>query len=141
MTMQCSETQRFLDAYIDGEFDASDRAEIERHVAGCERCRVEIERQRAWKSALRARLARPVAPYALHRRVREALEDEDVPEPLWRRMVWRFTPAVLVSAALAALILRPEPSSPIVRESVVDHELNLPVEVNGPDPRLVGQWF
>src|SRR5262249_51759466 len=105
MTMQCADTQRFIDAYIDGEFDASDRAEIERHVGGCERCRVEIERQRAWKSALRARLARPVAPYALHRRVREALDQEDVAEPLWRRILWRLTPAVVVSAALGALIL------------------------------------
>jgi anti-sigma factor (TIGR02949 family) len=143
MTMQCAEVQRFIDAYIDGEFADEDRAELDRHFEACESCRAEAVRQQKWKSLVRARLARPSAPYGLHARIERALDAETAPAPLWRRISWRVGPAVLVSAALAALILQVKepPSSPLFQASILDHTRNLPVEVASPNPDEVANWF
>jgi anti-sigma factor (TIGR02949 family) len=141
--LDCVDATRFIDAYIDGEFAPEDRAEMERHLAACERCRVEARRQAQWKALVRARMARPAAPYALHLRIQRALDAQSAPSSFWRRAGWRVGPAVLAAAALAALIIHIEPvaRSPLLEQSVVDHLRNWPVEVPGPNPDEVGSWF
>ncbi|HJZ83664.1 MAG TPA: zf-HC2 domain-containing protein [Polyangia bacterium] len=140
--MECAHVSRFIDAYVDGEFDAHDRAEMERHLETCEACRAEVRRQVAWKSAVRARMPRPSAPYGLHRRLLRALDGETRNSLLWRRASWRLAPALAAAAVLALLIVRRQPGpSPFVRESILDHERNWPVEVTGPDPDGVAIWF
>ena len=142
--MQCAEVQRFIDAYIDGEFADDDRAEMDRHFADCEACRSEARRQQHWKSMVRARLARPAAPYGLHARIQRALDGETAPAPLWRRISWRIAPAFVAAAALAALIFQvqqPTSSSPVFDASILDHSRNLPVEVASPNPDEVANWF
>src|SRR5262245_59240216 len=127
MTMLCAEVQRFIDAYIDGEFADDDRAEMDRHFAACEACRAEANRQQHWKSMVRARLSRPSAPYGLHARIQRALDNESAPPPLWRRISWRLAPAVVAAGALAMLIFQvQQPTSPLVRSSILDHTRNLP---------------
>jgi len=140
--MQCGEVQRFIDAYIDGEFADDDRAEMDRHFAGCEPCRAEARRQQHWKSVVRARLSRPPAPYGLHARLERALDAEIAPLPLWRRISWRVAPALVAAAALGMLIVQVQrPTSPFVEESILDHTRNLPVEVASPNPDDVASWF
>jgi anti-sigma factor RsiW len=143
MTMHCAEVQRFIDAYIDGEFAAEDRAEMDHHFAECETCRAEARRQAEWKSMVRARLARPQAPHGLHLRVARALDAESVEMTgFWRRASWRFAPALVAAAVLALLIVGVQQrTSPIVEESILDHTRNLPVEVVGPNPQEVASWF
>lgn len=141
--MQCAEVQRFIDAYIDGEFADEDRAEIDRHFEACETCRAEALRQQHWKSLVRARLARPAAPYGLHQRISRALDAETAPQPLWKRVSWRFAPAVVAAGALAALILTVQQprAYPWLEQGVFDHTHNLPVEVASPNPDEVANWF
>ena len=141
--MECAEVQRFIDAYIDGEFADEDRAEMDRHFAECEACRAEARRQQHWKSMVRARLARPAAPYGLHARIERALDAETAPPPLWRRISWRIAPAFVAAGLLAMLIIQAQPQSPspLLHQSILDHTRNLPVEVASPNPDEVGHWF
>ncbi len=37
--MECSELERSLEAYLDGEFDAREQAEARAHLGACDRCR------------------------------------------------------------------------------------------------------
>src|SRR5262249_42922318 len=121
MTMDCAHVLRFIDAYIDGEFDAGDRAEMERHLAACERCHGEARRQSAWKAALRARAPRAAAPYAVHVKIQRALDAESSQGPLWRRVGWRVAPALVAAGALALLVVRIQPPYALVEESILDH--------------------
>lgn len=77
--MNCSDFNRMLDSYIDGELDASARAELESHAAQCSDCRerlaaseqlreilshmdddisVPLPAQAAWRNAVRAEAKR-----------------------------------------------------------------------------------
>ncbi len=44
--MRCSRAQRKLEAYLGGETGERERARLERHLAGCERCSRALERAR-----------------------------------------------------------------------------------------------
>ncbi|HXX93393.1 MAG TPA: zf-HC2 domain-containing protein [Planctomycetota bacterium] len=49
--MSCAEIR--LDEFLDGELGAPERSEVERHLAGCEACRGELERSRRLEALLR----------------------------------------------------------------------------------------
>src|SRR5438552_8009245 len=64
-----------LNAYVDGELDAADRAAFERHLAACATCQLELEQMRSTRTAVHAlsmlRAPRPMtitatAPAASH---------------------------------------------------------------------------
>jgi anti-sigma factor RsiW len=46
--------KELLDAYLDGELNASQRRQAQAHLQGCPECRAELERRRALSSTLRA---------------------------------------------------------------------------------------
>src|SRR3954463_15552452 len=52
MTPACADQELLLNAFIDGELDAANTAQLEAHVAGCGGCREEIDRLRAVHDAL-----------------------------------------------------------------------------------------
>lgn len=77
--MNCSEFNQLLDAYVDGELDEKQRADLQNHAAGCEECRealsaaeqlrdilsrmdddisVPLPAQAAWRNAVRAEARR-----------------------------------------------------------------------------------
>ena len=60
--LDCTELERSIDAYLDGEFDARERIEVDTHLAGCARCRALAESQRRVRDAIRARLREAMAP-------------------------------------------------------------------------------
>ena len=43
MTSTCAELKAQLSDYIDGDLDAGVCAELERHLAGCENCRIVVD--------------------------------------------------------------------------------------------------
>jgi anti-sigma factor RsiW len=49
----CDAVEPFLSAFIDGELFGADQAAVQRHVAGCGRCRAAVEEYRQWGPALR----------------------------------------------------------------------------------------
>jgi len=43
MSMDCNETKRFLDAYVDGELELTRQLDMEAHLAACPRCKNAVE--------------------------------------------------------------------------------------------------
>ena len=59
--IDCSELERSIDAYLDGEFDDRERAEVDAHLAACAACRTTPSAQRRLRAALRAKLREAMA--------------------------------------------------------------------------------
>jgi anti-sigma factor RsiW len=92
--MECVELERALDAYLDDEFDARERAEADAHLGKCARCRDLVETQGRMRAAIRARLREAMtppstagrAPAALRQRIEGALARRRRPcSPPWAR--------------------------------------------------------
>jgi anti-sigma factor RsiW len=98
--MNCATLERYEDAFVDGEIDASARIDIEKHLASCRPCKERLEFAGWLKSRLKSD-TRAQAPAELRSRVQRALSDER--SSSWARIdtSWRATAAV---AAMALLI-------------------------------------
>jgi anti-sigma factor RsiW len=153
--MDCSELERVVDAYLDGEFDTAERAEADGHLAKCERCRAHVEAQRRIRIALRARLREAMtppadagrAPPALRARIEDAFARQRL--PLWRRALSPLRVGALVACAAGALLVfgvhqimldgrttfRPDA---LVEDAVLHHHRSLPLEASA--AALPG-WF
>ena len=71
--MNCAEATATVQAYIDGELDGVDRESVERHLVACAGCSRRVHVQTRFRAAVRAHLHRPEVPFALRRRIEEAL--------------------------------------------------------------------
>ena len=142
--MDCQETQKFIHAYLDGEFDERERAAVTAHIEGCEGCRRTARMEGSFRRAL-SDLNQPVsAPPRLRARVRQRLAEED--QSRQRKKILRW---VLIPAAAAALLvgavqiswrsLNPEPS--LAEESISWHRQSLPMDVTGPGSAPVKRFF
>ena len=97
--MNCATVERYADAVLDGEVDASARMELEKHLTACGCCRERLEFAGWLKQRLRSQ-GQVKAPAELRERVSCALQQES--EPLGRiDASWGST---LVFAAAAVLI-------------------------------------
>lgn len=146
MIMSCSEVQRFLQAYLDDEIDGEDRILIAAHLHSCEACKRVAQFERTFKQRLKEGIGEGEAPPWLRQKVQRALVDNDPSEePLafkWLRL--------LIPAAVAALMLigvlvskRLEvPRSAVLADQSIDwHRRHLPMDVTGPSPDTVRQFF
>jgi anti-sigma factor RsiW len=149
--MDCSEIERSVDAYLDGEFDERERAEADAHLATCDRCRGLAERQHRVRAALRATLraamgeATPAgrAPPDLRARLSVALARER--RPLWRRALAPIPLATAAACAAGALVVLASHSGDdaLVEEAVRKHNRDLPLEVMAASlgPESIREWF
>jgi len=150
--MDCSELERSVDAYLDGEFDDRERAEADLHLSGCDRCRSLAEARGRVRDALRAKLREAMTPPApggrapaeLRARIEDALASRR--RPLWRRALAPIpvaTVAACAAGALVVLVTRGGDAA-LVEEAVRSHHRALPLEViaanvGGEGPILA--WF
>lgn len=149
--MDCSELARSIDAYLDGEFDARERAEAEAHLATCPDCATQVQQQGRMRAALRAKLREAMgveapasrAPEALRARIRDALARER--RPLWRRLIAPVPIATLAACAAGVLVVLAGHGSDeaLVEEAVRKHNRDLPLEVTAAavGPESIPQWF
>jgi anti-sigma factor RsiW len=136
-SMDCSEFERSVDAFVDDEFEPRERAEAEVHLAGCARCETLAARQRTLRSAMRTALRTAMgptskagrAPQALRQRITAALERER--RPLWRRLLAPIplAAATATAAALLVVVASHSPSGQLVEEAVRKYHRDLPLEV------------
>ncbi len=89
---------------VDGRLDAVRQAAIDSHVAGCDRCRREIEALRLVKLQLAAIRSASDIPVDLSARLRRAL-DEDDRRTGAGRSVWPARPALGWLALAAAIVV------------------------------------
>lgn len=168
--MKCLDIERFLDAYLDHEFDARERLEFELHIDACEDCRLQVQHQHQLRKDIREALHSP-APDTLHTRI-DTLLDDAPPSPRsasWTRWGgWRYLSMAAAAAALLGLTFAGISTEPtnlassitaalgtaslanahsdadedvLVRESIDWHRRKLPLEVTGPRSESVRTWF
>ncbi len=118
--------QSLLSVYIDGELRAEERAEVERHVLGCDECRREEE--------LLRRISRGVAsvpgytlPGGFTYRVVRAWRQEEEKARAWksadqlsRRLVLGLSVAVIAFVTIGSLV---QPTQPIVMDRYLAGEV------------------
>jgi anti-sigma factor RsiW len=148
--MRCDQLENELGCYIDGELASPEHREVENHLGECPACRGLVEEQQQVKRLLRKSLRDPQAamtPPGLLAKVRQTLDASDG-RGGWR---WRLAAArpflrtslgvmVPVAAALALVVGYVENVEPIINDSIVKHQRNLPLEVTG-EPAKVQSWF
>jgi anti-sigma factor RsiW len=80
--MEHDQALELVPGYLDGELSLSEALAFERHMAQCEDCRLELERQRAASLQLRQADLRMAAPVELIARIQAALPAR---KSLWQR--------------------------------------------------------
>jgi hypothetical protein len=115
--MRCKKAMAQFSAYLDGQLPAAERKAVRTHLAGCARCRAELESLDRTAYAL-ADLPRLRAPSDLRDRVMEKIASETPAEearrPRWL-MYWGAAAAVLFAIAIMLLTT---PETPRRKERV-----------------------
>jgi mycothiol system anti-sigma-R factor len=78
--MSCRELDSFVLPYLDGELEAEERADIERHLTECPACAAHVHYEAAFRDTLRSRVRQSLegqrAPDRLRERVRHGIRAE-----------------------------------------------------------------
>ena len=153
--MNCDQAMNLLPVYNDGELDAVQSAEIEKHVLGCVECAARRDQLAALKSRIQSEVPYYTARPALHERVRAAIE-RGVEQTLPRRSTpnrwrWLTTGALAGSAAtvfawfVGSAILDWQVGTDIVAEAVANHSratlANRLTDVASSDQHTVKPWL
>jgi anti-sigma factor RsiW len=149
MAQACHQLEEtFLHAYVDGEFDAEENAEVQAHLVSCAVCTHAVRIHESYKAAMSR--ASAVAPHKLHDTLRERLADE-VPEGRWLS-AFRDPRGIALTAACVgacAWFLAGGMTHPIVgvqQSSLVDdgvalHARSLPLDYAASDVGSLQQWL
>jgi anti-sigma factor RsiW len=153
--MNCDQAINLLAAYSDGELDAVQSAEIEKHVLGCPECAARRDELATLRSRIRNEVPYYTATPALHVRVRAAIaRATDAPVPprvkvsRWR---WLTSGALAGSAAtvfawfMGSAILDWQVGTDLATEAVANHARatlsNRLTDVASSDQHTVKPWL
>jgi len=145
--MDCSDLERLLPAYADGEFASGESEEVERHLASCPGCSDQVAALLAFRSFLQARAGevKVAAPTALRERIRADMARERAREQVRRFSLYSTVAAGLVAVASVGYVLAPAGESPelMLVDAVDKHARALPIEVRptSDSPDDVESWF
>ncbi len=156
--MASHEVARYLQAYCDGEIEASKMLEVEAHLETCSSCRHAVEAEQAFREELRTKIAREPVPRHVAERLRSALNEVEEVErrrptyaPAWgeRAPLLALAASVLlvVGVVLGYLIGQSDSKAevhPLVMELVGEHtRITLredPAELSTRDTQQVALW-
>lgn len=135
-----------LDAYLDGELEAVDLAELDGHLRECPECAAEGLRRLQWKKNIQSAARRYVADPKLRERIRKNISRERPVRRWWPAYAATF--AILLLLAGTAVLRegsRRERNSRIISEVADLHVSALasanPVDVISTDRHTVKPWF
>jgi anti-sigma factor RsiW len=108
--MQCQESKKILDAYVDNEVDVLQSVALEEHLSGCADCAQVLQGRRALKGAIQNADLRYMAPPELVKDVRKALRlpEEKSTSARWqwfKPAIWGFATATAMCAILALVAM------------------------------------
>lgn len=148
----------YLEAYCDGELEASKMLEVEAHLRTCPSCRRAVEAERILREELRARLSREPVPPLLQERLRVAITEleerqrETAVLTAWPRRAWLLALAASIlllslGGVLGYLIAGPSSRTghnPLVADLVSQHMrfslLENPAELSSRNTQQVAFW-
>ena len=81
--MNCEETMRWLDAYVDGELELTRQLDLEAHLAACSTCKNAAEEEASFRSSVRVNMPVYKAPPKLKAQIQAALRKESGPQIEW----------------------------------------------------------
>jgi mycothiol system anti-sigma-R factor len=141
--MNCKEVDGFLDAYLDGELESSQKLELEQHLSQCSECRAALEERRKFRSFFAANAPRYKAPEELRAKISTITRQKKYS---W----WRLTLICAAALLVAALVitwtvfypdrenrLATQAVSDYLRAAFVDHLC----DIVSPDPQVVKPWL
>lgn len=149
---------RYLQAYCDGELDASKVPDVEGHLEACPACRQTVEAERTFRDVLRDKLPPEPVPSHVEQQLRSALAEQDqertraAPLPVWGRRPWAVALAasvvlIAVGGILGYLVARPRLGAgvpPMAAELVSEHMkfalLENPAELSSNSTQHVALW-
>jgi anti-sigma factor (TIGR02949 family) len=150
--MECEEARPRLDAYLDGELAAAERASLREHLLDCRECGPEAEALEKLRAGIRAAAPSYRAPMELHARIRAALRRErGVSAPLaWRAPGWlAYAASLLIAVALGSggtYVLTGERQENVIANEIIDSHLRSLLaghltDVASSDKHTVKPWF
>lgn len=155
--MQCQESKKILDAYVDNEVDVLQSVALEEHLAGCPECTKTIENRRVLKSAIQNADLRYMAPPELVRAVRKELRMGEEKRVSLNWLSWfRFkdlalgfasaTVAFMLAAAILGFWFHTPESVKVARAATDDYVRSMLMENRGidvvsTDQHTVKPWF
>jgi anti-sigma factor (TIGR02949 family) len=137
-----------VQAYFDGEADASSASDIERHIEGCADCRALLDDLEKLRAGLRQELTYETAPAALRARVMRALDAQQPTkwrlQPFWKG-AFSGVGGTALAASIAFLLLAPPLANPLLEDLVSAHVRSLMpdhlIDVVSTDKHTVKPWF
>jgi len=154
--MECNQVRELISAYSDGELDAQERGEAERHLRDCPECSRALETISTLKAAMRNDVLLFNVPGALKKKIETMVAKAADPtagaKAKAARPVLRLKYALIATAAGLALaagftgyLMWPSAKQRIEIAAVRDHQQSLmtghSVDVTSSDPQTVLRWL
>jgi anti-sigma factor (TIGR02949 family) len=142
--MNCADATSTVQAYIDGELDGVDRESVERHLVACPGCSRRVHVQTRFRAAVRAHLHRPEVPFALRRRIEDALVSQPIAPRRWP--AWMSLPRIVPAAAAVFLIVAitgtvRRSHSMVLEQAERSYHTEMPMDITGSDCGSIASWF
>jgi anti-sigma factor RsiW len=151
--LSCELAQTAVHGYFDGELDALDAAEFERHLENCAECQASLEHMQSLRLEFRSSDLYQRASPGFAERIRRELRLDTGAPPAATRFGWRgFWAAGLAAAAVAAgfaialLLVRPQTETTRIAFELIDAHVRALqpghlTDVESTDQHTVKPWF
>jgi anti-sigma factor (TIGR02949 family) len=138
--MKCQDVEKYLRAYVDGEFSEQEEGEIEQHFKFCPACQKRVSFEAWFKKGVKASFAPVSAPRSLHAEISHKIRKQARADiPAWLKL----SPAMAIVLLSLGIFFFPniEVSSPMVEATVDTHIRDLPFDVQTEDMNKVSAYF